>query len=119
MNDHVDILGVRYTIERRDAKDDPALGDRCDAYHDSSVRRIVVGIFKKEADSIADIAVYERECLRHEIIHAFLYQSGLDGSALAPRQAWATNEEMVDWFAIQHEKIHAAFLQAGALDAEG
>ena len=46
--------------------------------------------------------------LRHELIHAFLYESGLDMSSAA-HDAWAVNEEMIDWMAIQMPKIMAAY----------
>ena len=60
-------------------------------------------------------AVYQKEVLRHEIIHAFLAESGLDDSALTLECSWARNEEMVDWFAIQGAKIYRAWQAAGAL----
>ena len=46
--------------------------------------------------------------LRHELIHAFLYESGLDMCSTA-HDAWAVNEEMIDWMAIQMPKIMAAY----------
>lgn len=42
--------------------------------------------------------------LRHEIIHAFLDESGLCGSSTSC-DAWALNEEMIDWIAMQLPKI--------------
>lgn len=45
----------------------------------------------------------EARCIRHELIHAFLYESGLDDNS-----TWAGNEEMVDWLALQMPKIRAA-----------
>lgn len=56
-----------------------------------------------------------RADLRHEIIHAFLWESGLWANS-NESDAWAQNEEMVDWFAIQHEKLHDAFAAADALE---
>ena len=50
--------------------------------------------------------------LRHEIIHAFLHESGLSGSS-ATDVPWAMNEEMVDWFAIQFPKIIKVFTELG------
>ena len=41
--------------------------------------------------------------LRHEIVHAFLNESGLNA------QSWADNEEIVDWIALQFDKIGGAF----------
>ena len=46
--------------------------------------------------------------IRHEIIHAYLYESGLNGSSNSA-ESWARNEEMVDWFAIQFPKILETF----------
>lgn len=52
--------------------------------------------------------------LRHEIIHAFLAESGLWGSS-EPAKAWAMNEEMIDWIALQFPKILKAFKEAKAI----
>lgn len=46
--------------------------------------------------------------IRHEIIHAYLYESGLNSSSNSA-ESWARNEEMVDWFAIQFPKILGTF----------
>lgn len=46
--------------------------------------------------------------LRHEIIHAYLDESGL-GSCSLPAEAWAVNEEMVDYFATMMPKIYKTF----------
>lgn len=53
--------------------------------------------------------------LRHEIVHAFLNESGLSSNS-NESDAWARNEEMVDWFAIQGEKIYKAWAEVNALD---
>ena len=50
--------------------------------------------------------------VRHEVIHAYLAESGLNGSA-NPTNCWALNEEMVDWFAIQTPKIIKTFSELG------
>lgn len=50
--------------------------------------------------------------LRHEIIHAFLHESGLSENSGAV-SSWATNEEMVDFFAIQWPKIQDVFDSLG------
>lgn len=47
--------------------------------------------------------------LRHEILHAFLFESGLSSSTYGHVGAWAEHEEMVDWFAIQLPKIFKIF----------
>ena len=52
----------------------------------------------------------EKRILRHEIIHAFAFESGL-----ADDSAWAMDEEMTDWIAHQFPKMLAAFKAVGAL----
>jgi hypothetical protein len=61
------------------------------------------------------IAEREKLFLRHEIVHAFLNESGIRDNAAHIDFAWSKNEEMVDWFAIQGEKIYKAWKEAGAL----
>lgn len=46
-----------------------------------------------------DLKQYQKQVLRHEIIHAFMYESGLEGEC-----KWNT-EEMVDWLSIQYNSI--------------
>lgn len=48
------------------------------------------------------------EIERHELIHAFLYECGLNDSS-----DWARNEELIDWLAIQFPKINVLFEKAG------
>ena len=53
--------------------------------------------------------------LRHEIVHAFFNESGLQDNAFGIDNSWARNEEMVDWIAIQGAKIYKAWQEANAL----
>ena len=91
---------------------------QADGYCDSLAKKIVVidfhthpGWAKETEESIAD---YSRAVMRHEIIHAFLNESGLS-SCTSSESPWAKNEEMVDWFALQWPKIMTAFNAAGAI----
>lgn len=60
-----------------------------------------------------------KQVLRHEILHSFLFESGLDANSFKDSDdsglAWALNEEMVDWFAIQSPKIFAVYKELGIL----
>ena len=113
----ISILGAPYTISSRTRRQDKAL-EHCDGYCDTSVRAIVVREYTeeecKEPLCLRDLSAYRRKCLRHEITHAFLYESGLSINS-AEVQEWAHNEEMVDWVAIQGPKLYAAWQQAGCL----
>lgn len=50
----------------------------------------------------------------NEILHAFLYESGLRENSRGCT-AWAENEEMVDWFAIQIPKIVKVYKELNIL----
>lgn len=107
----IDILGTDIQILFRKEANDSKLRN-CAGYFDSSKSLIVVKVPEPDENSLGDLSRYQREVLRHEIIHAFLYESGLDGSA-RPVESWAANEEMVDWIAIQSPKIFKAFRELG------
>ena len=57
-----------------------------------------------------DLSIQSKKVVRHEIVHAFLTESGL-----AENSFWAQNEELVDWIAIQGPKLIKAWQEAGAL----
>ena len=112
----VDILGTEYTIEFRKESDDPILRDR-DGYFDHSVHTLVVDEMTEHAgelNAICNLLEYRNQVLRHEIIHAFLFESGLYGSS-GNAEHWAVNEEMIDWLALQSPKLLKAFRQADCI----
>lgn len=109
----VKILGTKYRILFCKDEDDPKI-KKVDGYIDYSVKKIVVGIFEKDEMSIKDLKSYQKKVLRHEIIHGFFYESGLWNNTNRS-EAWATSEEMTDWFAIQFPKIQKAFKEADCL----
>ena len=108
---NVDILGTTYTIKEQSESENPVLVG-CDGYCDWTTKEIVI---EREINgTLGDMEEYIRKVKRHEIVHAFLLESGLAESS-ADNVAWATNEEMVDWLARQGEKIFRAWIDAGAL----
>ena len=111
----VNILGTEYAIYHRNEKDDANLDGKCrDAYTDNSTHEIII-CNKKEGCELGDYEWYKKAVLRHELIHAFLYESGLDSSSGSIGGGWAENEEMVDWFAIQSPKIYKVFKELDIL----
>lgn len=108
----VNILGARWSIRERSESEDKRL-EGCDGYCDWTTRTIVVE--REVPGTLGDMEAYIRKVLRHEIVHAFLLESGLhEGSHCA--EMWSCDEEMVDWFARQGQKIYRAWREAGALD---
>lgn len=110
----ITILGTRYFIRKCTYEEDPVFKkEKLDGYTNNLIKIIVYGdltTFPNWKDEDKDnIEAAEKEILRHEIIHAFLAESGLKSSSLVSDGAWSENEEMVDWFAIQSPKIFYTF----------
>ena len=104
----INVLGTEYTIEQSDRLKDSTL-ENCDGYCDFSVKKIIIDTFKDAPNSQKDLGAYEKIVIRHELIHAFLHESGLDNNS------WARNEEVVDWIAHQFPKLMKAFEIADCL----
>lgn len=110
----VKILGTEYeVIKDAEEKDYPQL-KKCDGFTDFSIKRIVVANFDKDESSVDDIDWYKKKVLRHELVHAFIHESGL-----AENCDWARNEELTDWIAIQFEKILGVFIELQCIDSIG
>lgn len=114
-NIKVNILGTEWKIVFCKEEESELLKDKCrDGCTDDSTRTIWI-CEKKDDCELQDYESWKKVILRHEILHAFLFESGLDASSIATYGAWATNEEMVDWFAIQSPKIFAVYQNIGIL----
>jgi hypothetical protein len=117
--DHLvlNILGTEYNLSFKHFTEDEQL-KLCSGYTDVTTKSIVVATIKdtdKSVDDMADQSVMQRKTVRHEIIHAYLYESGLFENSSDPEDGWANNEEMVDWIAIQFPKILKTITDANAL----
>ena len=109
----VNILGTEYEIIIGNEEDYPRLR-QVDGYTDTSIKKLVildVGAIKYSDENIKDLTSYQQKVIRHEIIHAFFYESGLWINSNDVKQ-WAMNEEMVDWIARQGLKLYEAWKQA-------
>ncbi len=102
----INVLGTEYEIEYKNVEDDKDLEEN-EAYTLHSSRKIVMSNRDRAKD-------FTNKILRHEIIHAFLYESGLDCCSNRV-YSWADNEEMVDWFAIQSPKIFKIYKELDIL----
>ena len=108
----INILGVEYTLTVCSDAEEPRL-DGCDGFCDETTKELFAESYiklREDPNCKKNLQVQINKVKRHEIIHAFLFESGL-----AENSAWAQNEEMVDFFAIQFPKLLKAFETAGAL----
>lgn len=103
----VNILGTAYIIKYNVPEEQ--MPEDSDGIMDYSIKTIKIAEFAQDKDTVADLHIY-----RNQVVHAFLYESGLWNNS-NEFECWALNEEMVDWLAIQFPKIIAAFREADCL----
>ena len=109
----VKILGEAWTLDICPKEKYESLKNGRAGFCDSTVRLMAVDDFTTLEPSphvLRDLHVSLRSIIRHEMLHAFLAESGLMGES-----QWAEDEEMIDWFANQLPKIVEAMKQVGAL----
>ena len=102
----VNILGTEYTVIVE--KENKHFGV-ADGYCDENKKEIHIQLQDGKDYEVADIKHYLKTVVRHEIIHAFLFESGHHGNSLVYEHSWEGNEEMIDWWAIQFHKIEKVF----------
>lgn len=108
----VSILGTEWEMLERSESEDPNLVN-CDGYCDWTTRTMVI---ERELEgSLQNMEEYVKKVKRHEVIHAFLFESGLSDSVHIAENGWAKDEEMVDWLASQGLKIYEAWKAVGAI----
>lgn len=80
-----------------------------DGYCDAYEKRIAIESEHNEnaPGSIKDFESLRRKVKRHEVIHAFFFESGLAD--------YAKNEQLVDWIAWQFPKMLETFKQIDAI----
>ena len=116
----ISVLGVEYEITKRKYDEDPFFAEKSyDGYCSEYGKKIVYcdmhtfpGCGNENDEAVI---ACEKATLRHEIVHAFLNESGLSYSVGGIDGPWPKCEEVVDWFAIQGPKIYAAWQAAGAV----
>lgn len=117
----VDILGSKYAVYRVRSSENEYMermhyGGLCCA-SDRKIYILDLATVEDWKDEREEVRKSSEACtLRHEIIHAFLNESGLQWNAAASDQSWAKNEEMVDWIAIQFPKIFKVYQELGCLE---
>ena len=106
----VNVLGTPYTILYRSKEEDNKFNDDCIGYCDPSLHRIVIMKLSEDTSDLGDLKFENQRVLRHELVHAFAFESGLSGYS-----SWSFNEEMTDWIANQFPKMMDCFKQIGAV----
>ena len=103
----ISVLGTEYTIIWKEYGEQDIDGET-----DFSCQKIYLR--KDNVNEIGDFLELQIKVLRHEIIHAFMYESGL-GSNWKHDCQIGHDETVIDWFAIQSPKIYKVYEQLGIL----
>ena len=102
----VNILGTEYNLVEDDSLVKLNIDGMCKEYtKEISIRPTLDMLCEDESEE--DKKKRTKEVLRHEIIHAFFSESGLDDYSL--------NEQLVNWLAIQFPKMAKFFEECDCL----
>lgn len=99
------ILGTEYKIIIKSDTEEPRL-EKSWGLTDVYTKEIIIAsdCDKETNETCKNLNEFKNKVIRHEIIHAFLYESGMKECSNATA-SWVENEEMIDRFAIQIPKI--------------
>ncbi len=98
----VNILGTDYEIIREKESKSPKMKE-ASGYCEMYSKKIVLDDFDPDELTVEHLDEFKNKVLRHEIVHAFLIESGLDNCC-----EWARTEECVDWIVRQIPKLYSA-----------
>lgn len=98
----ISILGVEYDYEITTNKEDAGLCN-ADGYCDPFQKRIAIedDFNEKDPGSTKNLGALKAKIKRHEVVHAFLFESGLND--------YARDEKIVEWIAWQFPKLLETF----------
>lgn len=96
----VSILGAVWTVRSATETEEPRL-EGVNGFTDWTTRTICLE--KNTQGNIGSIKTYMNQVIRHEVVHAFMYESGLGDSF--EHKDYGQEETIVDWFAFQMGNI--------------
>lgn len=106
----INILGTEYVLHICPESKDERFGNfGCTGFCDHSTKELFVSNFiefKNKDISVSDIRYVIRTSIKHEMVHAFMYESGL-GEDWEHKDV-GQEETVVDWIARQLDKMNTA-----------
>jgi len=107
--DKVNVLGTEYQIITDDSIVSQGVDGICKSYDKQIIIRSKDNMLCAD-DSEAVKTVRYREVLRHELVHAFFDEAGLD--------EYSSNEQLVTWIASMFPKMVKAFREADCMEPD-
>jgi len=96
----VRILGAVWTVRSATEAEEPRL-DGVNGFTDWTTRTICLE--KNTQGNLGSMETYMNKVIRHEVVHAFMFESGLGDSF--EHKDYGQEETIVDWFAFQMGNI--------------
>lgn len=113
MKSKITVLGQEYQLLLSDSAENPKLEDSYGYIEPYSKQIVVDKTISTTSDkhTIENIDAFVRKVYRHEILHAFFEESGIN-------YKYSKDEEdfLVDWFAKQFPKIRKIFDELGVAE---
>lgn len=107
---YVNILGATWSVHFENVESNPRY-EKHNGWCDNSTKQCHIGFRPKNLMSPENPYEFYNSIARHEIIHAFLYESGIVNAAIIRTNKWCKDEMMIDWMAAQMPKIYEVFKQ--------
>ena len=111
----VSVLGTNYGIYIDVPEREDKVLEGCSGYCDKTIKRISIMDLSGDRCNLVDKEEYRKYLIRHELVHAFLFESGIGADTLWDIAGQEHPEHMVEWIAMQFPKLVKVFEQAGAL----
>ena len=102
-NETINILGTQYEILFQTEKENPKMEGNdgiCEPYSHKIILDLSAGPDKLTVDKIED---YFSKVFRHEVIHAFFFEAGLE--------SYSKDELLVEWLAKMFPKINQSMAE--------
>lgn len=106
----VNILGTDYEIRKVNAKEYPKLSTMdANGLAELYSKELIIDseMNPNNGEEFNNFQEFENKVIRHEIIHAFFHESGLVD--------YTTDEDLVNWIALQFNKMLKAFQEADCI----
>lgn len=96
----VKILGTEYEVIKQTIADNSKL-ESANGLCEFWAKKLIIDEAQPDRMTYENLDAFNRKVLRHEVIHAFLGESGL--------KQYMEDEVLVDWIAVQFPKIAKVF----------
>lgn len=106
MSEKVNILGTDYEMETRKWDDDRKLHD-ANGYIELYSKKMIICELNPDCLTVEKLSEKIKQTKRHEIGHAFLYESGM--------RHYCEDETLVDWLSIMIPKMVKVMQEVGAM----